>query len=56
MAECPCCKAPIDLADVIEQDKEPSTMKYYKCPVCKAGLTVYLKIDYLIVTAEEEEE
>lgn len=56
MAKCPCCGAPIDLADVNEQDKESSTQKYYKCPVCGAGLTVYLKIDYIEVTAEEEGE
>jgi len=53
MAECPKCKTPINLADVVQYDKEPSTQKYYECPKCHANLIVYLTIDYIEENEEE---
>jgi len=53
MANCPKCKTPINLADVVQYDKEPSTQKYYECPNCHASLIVYLKIEK--IEADEEE-
>ena len=55
MAECPCCNTEIDLDEVLLADTIPETWRYYECPVCRAHLKVYLKIDRIVVVEEEEE-
>lgn len=56
MAKCPRCEAPIDLADVMAYDEEPSTQKYYECPACHADLIVSLKIDSVEIAEKEKKE